>query len=232
MQDDDQNQIKPGVAYTPQPAQPHVPEQPAPMAAQQPLQAPEVPAQPQTPLQHPAAPQPPQDELDEDFDDGNEDDAADDGDEATLLSWNAPEFTFTNKPAGWFALLALFFGAMIVVAIFTKQWISIGLFFVMAIALATYANRKPRTLNYSISTHGVYVGDKAYPFDNFSAFYEVSDYGQAVLELVPAKRLGTLVSLPVQPEHDDELEQLIGSVLPKVPARNDLVDRLVRTLRF
>ncbi len=152
--------------------------------------------------------------------------------ETALMSWNAPEFTFTNKPAGWYFLLALFFTAMIGLAIYTRQYLTIGLLVLMCIALVIYAQRKPRTLTYSITTHGVYVGDKSYRFDHFSAFYEISDYGQRVFELVPSKQFGTLVSLPIQEGEEDKVEDLMGSVLPKVPPRNDLIDRLLRALRF
>lgn len=215
MQDD---QLKPGVAYTPKPAEPHVEQQNAPVAPQQPAGEPLTPQVPQAQEQNQDTPDEAQDAPDA---------------ETTLLSWNAPEFTFTNKPKGWYGLLILFFGGMIGLAIYTQQYIAIGLFVLMAIALIMYARRQPRTLNYTITTHGIYVGDKRYAFDSFSSFYEVSDYGQKTLELVPAKQFGTLVSLPVvDNDQENSAEELLGSVLPKVPARNDMIDRLLRTLRF
>jgi len=215
MQDND---LKPGVAYTPRPAEPHIEQTTAPMPSQQPTQAPYEPNA-QAAAQN---------------DDYRDEDAQEEYEaETTLLSWNAPEFTFTNKPAGWYFLLILFFVALSGLAIYTKQYLTIILFALMATALIIYARRKPRMLNYSITTHAVHVGEKAYPFDNFSSFYEVSDYGQRVLELVPAKQFGTLVSLPIQDQNQETTaEELLGSVLPKVPARNDLIDRLLRTLRF
>ena len=177
-----------------------------------------------------------QDDLEEDEDEadeeGGEDDAQHAAAETTLMSWNAPEFTFTNKPAGWYALLALFFVAMIGLALYTRQYLTIGLLVLMCISLVIYAQRKPRTLNYTITTHGVYVGEKSYHFDSFSSFYEISDYGQRVFELVPSKQLGTLVSLPIQEGEERTIESLLGSVLPKVPPRNDLIDRLLRAMRF
>lgn len=234
---------KPGVVYRPASAEPHVPEtsmdtsQPmsAPVAAPEPTEEPEgmQPPNSPSPVQNPspepvAQPQPMQDTDDDEA----EDDAQQAAAETTLMSWNAPEFTFTNKPAGWYVLLALFFMAMIGIAIFTQQYLTIGLLVLMCISLVIYAQRKPRTLNYTITTHGVYVGEKSYHFDSFSSFYEISDYGQRVFELVPSKQLGTLVSLPIQEGEERAVEGLLGSVLPKVPPRNDLIDRLLRAMRF
>lgn len=223
MQDDE---LKPGVAYTPKPAEPHSAEQATSAAPQQAPQGPPQQFTTNTPAQDFSTPSEALDDP-EDYED-EEDPTA----ETTLMSWNAPEFTFTNKPSGWYFLLALFFLVLIGLAIYTKQYFTIALLVLMNIALVIYARRKPRTLNYTITTHGVHVGDKAYAFDSFSSFYEISDYGQRVLELVPAKQFGTLVSLPVADDQENTAEELLGSVLPKVPARNDMIDRLLRTLRF
>lgn len=237
---------KPGVVYRPTAAEPHVADpamganQPmsTPVAAAEPAQMPQSPQPPsspspaQNPAPEPVAPPQPMQNFDEDDEGADEDDAQQAAAETTLMSWNAPEFTFTNKPAGWYVLLALFFMAMIGLAIYTQQYLTIGLLVLMCISLIIYAQRKPRTLNYTITTHGVYVGEKSYPFDSFSSFYEISDYGQRVFELVPSKQLGTLVSLPIQEGEERTIEGLLGSVLPKVPPRNDLIDRLLRAMRF
>lgn len=241
-------EAKPGVVYRPAAAEPHVPEaevgtnQPmsAPVASSEPRQAPGgeqvpnspsfTPSQATEPANEPEATQAPP--LEDDPDEEDDYDAESATAETTLKSWNAPEFTFTNKPVGWYALLALFFIAMIGLAIFTKKYLTIGLLVLMCVALVIYAQRKPRTLNYTITTHGVYVGEKSYHFDSFSSFYEISDYGQRVFELVPSKQFGTLVSLPIQEGEERSIEDLLGSVLPKVPPRNDLIDRLLRAMRF
>lgn len=152
--------------------------------------------------------------------------------EQFLLSWQAPEFVQTHKPFGWYAGFILFFLVLIGLAIFTKQYLTVGLFAVMGVALLMYANRPPRTLNYQVSNYGVYVGDKKYLFDDFDSYYEADDYGQLVIELVPNKRFGTLVSLPPMPNHIDELEHTLGQMLPKVENKEDFVDKIFRKLRF
>ena len=152
--------------------------------------------------------------------------------EVVLLQWNAPEFVQTHKPAGWYILFGLFFLVLIALAIFTKQYITVGLFMVMAIAVLVYANREPRILSYKISNYGISVGDKKYVFDDFDSYYEANDYGQTVVELVPNKRFGTLVSLPPAEHHLQEVEDTLGKMLPKVDNKEDIVDKIFRKLRF
>ena len=152
--------------------------------------------------------------------------------ETVLLQWSAPEFVQTHKPAGWYILFGLFFLVLIALAVFTKQYITVGLFAVMAIAVLVYANREPRVLNYKISNYGISVGNKKYIFDDFDSYYEADDYGQTVVELVPNKRFGTLVSLPPAEHHLQEVEDTLGKMLPKVDNKEDIVDKIFRKLRF
>lgn len=152
--------------------------------------------------------------------------------EETLFSWNSPEFTFISKPAGWYGILALVSILLAGVALFFKQWMAAVLVLVMGTSLGVVAGRRPRVLNYSITNYGVYVGEKAYPFDNFKAHYEGNDYSQVVLELVPVKRFSPLVSLPVLPANHDEIFAAIGEVVPKTEPANNLVDKIFTYLRF
>ncbi len=152
--------------------------------------------------------------------------------EQFLMRWSAPEFVQTHKPIGWYIGFGLFFVALIAIALFTKQYLTVGLFVVMAVAVFIYANRPPRILQYQVSNYGVYVGDKQYLFDSLDVYYETSDYGQTVLELVPNTRFGTLVSLPPAEHQLEQLEQTLGQMLPKVENRDNFVDLLFRKLRF
>lgn len=152
--------------------------------------------------------------------------------EVTLLQWRAPEFIHTEKPMGWFILLGVVFVGLGVAAVFTKQWLMIGLAAVMAAALAIYANRKPQELDYEITNYGINIGDKEYSFDKFTAYREMSDYGHKSIDFTPAKRFDLLISIPVPPEHDEEIESLLSEVLPKVATRDDFIDKIFRFLRF
>lgn len=152
--------------------------------------------------------------------------------EEILLSWSAPEFVVTNKPAGWYALLYGFFGILIVIAIIFKQWFSIVLSVVMAAAITVLANRKPKNQVYSISNYGVHIGDRTYEFDRFKAFFVSDDYGQKVLDLVPIKRFEPLVSLPVGAEQADDAHQMMEMVLPETEPHEDAVDKFFKYLRF
>lgn len=152
--------------------------------------------------------------------------------ETMHLNWQAPEFVQTSKPVGWYLLVGGFFLILIVLAVLTRQWISIGLFALMGATLAVYANRKPRVLDYTMSNLNTTVGTKKYAYSDFSAYYQTHDYNQAVFDLVPNKRFGTLVSLPAPHDLIDQIDEILASALPKTEPHDDAIDKLFRAMRF
>lgn len=157
--------------------------------------------------------------------------------EEVLYQWQAPEFSYTQKPAGWYMGIFAFFIALGVLAFFFigsefQKWVTIGLLIIMAIALSVWANRKPKVLSYIITNYGVNVSNKKYLFDDFRAFYGYMDYNQPTLDLVPSKRFGTLVSLPLATPESDDIQETIAHMVPEIEHNEDIIDRIVRRLRF
>lgn len=152
--------------------------------------------------------------------------------EEILFQWEAPEFVYTHKPIGWYIGIFAFFSGLIAIAVWQQQWISIGLLAIMAVAISVWANRKPNTLLYKITNYGLEVGEKKYLYDNFRAFYEYNDYNQPTIDLVPTKRFGTLVSLPLATPDAGEVKETIAHMIPEIEHHEDIVDKLFRRLRF
>lgn len=152
--------------------------------------------------------------------------------EEVLFEWQAPEFVFTQKPVGWFVGMVVVFLILGGIAAWFQQWLTIGLLAVMTVSIGVWANRRPRVLHYQITNYGIVVDKRKYLFDDFRAYYEYMDYNQPSIDLVPGKRFGTLVSLPLATPDSDEIEQTIAHMVPKMEHHEDYIDKLFRRLRF
>lgn len=152
--------------------------------------------------------------------------------EETLFEWQAPEFAYTQKPVGWFIGMVVIFLVFGGLAAWFQQWLTIALLFIMTISIGVWANRKPRVLPYRITNYGIVVDKRKFLFDDFRAFYEYMDYNQPSIDLVPGKRFGTLVSLPLATPDADAIEETIAHMVPKVEHNEDVIDKLFRRLRF
>ena len=157
--------------------------------------------------------------------------------EETLYQWTAPEFAYTQKPAGWYLAVSAFFAILITIAFFFlssdfQKWVTMGLLGVMAVATVIWGNRKPNTLEYSLTNYGIGIGSKKYLFDDFSVFYEYMDYNQPSIDLVPGKRFGTLVSLPLATADAANIKEALEHMVPQIEHNENPIDKLARRLRF
>jgi hypothetical protein len=125
-----------------------------------------------------------------------------------------------------------FFAGLIALAVWFQQWITIVLLVIMAIAISVWASRKPKVLIYRITNYGVEVENRKYLFDDFRAYYKYMDYNQPTLDLVPSKRFGTLVSLPLATQDANEIEATLSQMVPVIEHKEDIADKIFRRLRF
>lgn len=122
--------------------------------------------------------------------------------------------------------------ALIVVAYIFQLWLSIGVFLAMGAAIAVYAHRPPRVLNYELDSHGITIEGKHYPWTNFRSFGVMSDVEWHAIDLEPTQRfMPRLTMLFGDDDYDRIVEHLLVH-LPRVDHEPDLVEKLSRYLRF
>ena len=148
------------------------------------------------------------------------------------FAWQASEFIHHDKGKAWYGLLGLVVLALLAVAYFTRQWLSIVVFVVMAIAVIVYAKKPPRTLTYELSANGIAIDGHDYPFGQFRSFAVMPDLSWHAIDLEPTQRF--MPRLTVLFESDD-LDAVVGHMsqyLPRVDRQPDAIERLTRYLRF
>lgn len=147
-------------------------------------------------------------------------------------SWQASEFIYHEKPAGWYAGLWAIAAALSLVLGLTGQWLAIGVVTVMALAIAVYSRKQPRTLDYTVDGHGVSVDGKLRPYRQFLSFSIHPDLSWASVDLEPAQRLTPRLTLLCGNDQLDRIEAILSDHLPKVQRAPDLTERLARYLKF
>lgn len=160
-------------------------------------------------------------------------DVVEDGvpDEASF-AWQASEYIHHEKSMMWYGVLAVVFLAMLTIAYFTKQWLSIGVFIVMAVAIVVYARKPPRTLTYELSNDGISIDGHLYPFDQFRSFAVLPDLSWHTIDLEPTRRFMPRLSILFETENFDAVVGHLSEYLPRADRQPDAVERLTRYLRF
>ena len=156
---------------------------------------------------------------------------------APVLSWQASEYVHHEKQGMWFAALAGGALLLIIVTFFLfgntmTFWSFAVLVVVMAVALAVYAVRPPRIMRYELSNRGIDVNDKHFSYQDFRYFGIIQDGPLYSAQLVSVKRFIPVVSVYFPGESGEQIVDMLGEHLPMQHVEPDIIDKLMRRLRF
>lgn len=149
------------------------------------------------------------------------------------VSWTASEFIAHEKDANWFLMMGL--GAAVIVALtylITRDSVSTIVVLVMLVIFAVFANRKPRILPYRVDRVGIHIGEKTYHYDILKTFSLIQEEGIRSINIVPLKRFMPPISIYMDPQDEEKIVDVLSAYLPFEQREQELVDRLMRRLRF
>lgn len=149
------------------------------------------------------------------------------------ISWTASEFIAHEKSASWYLSLG---GVAVVVAtliwLITRDLVSSGVVLFGALMLGIYGARKPRQLPYRVDSYGVQIGPKYYSYQSFRSFSVVAEGAFSSIMFMPLKRFSPALSIYYDPNDEVAILNLVALQLPHEQRNQDLIDRLMHSIRF
>lgn len=226
--------VPPAPMQPPTPPAPPVAQQPTPSpaypqyaTAETPVASPEPPQPPQPPVAQPApytAPilAPPQLQV-----------PAQPVDQQPAMAWSASEFIRQEKGGRWYAV---YVAALVVLSIgvylFTKDVVSTVIVGIALLGLLFLSLRKPKMQDYSVEGGDLTIGRKLYYLHDFKSFSVLDESSVVEVTLLPLKRFMPPVSVYVPPDRADELTAHLADYLSFEPRKADMMDTILRRIRF
>lgn len=152
--------------------------------------------------------------------------------EVEPISWNASEYIHHEKDGLWYSIFGGAVVVMIAISILLRSWTFAALIAVMAVTALVYAKRPPRELHYTLTAQGVEVDKNFSHYEEFRAFGVVQDGPFFAVQLIPLKRFALATTIYFPQEQGEAIVDRLGAALPMEKIEPDLVDKLVRRLRF
>ncbi|HSH56126.1 MAG TPA: hypothetical protein VK983_04885 [Candidatus Limnocylindrales bacterium] len=149
------------------------------------------------------------------------------------ISWTASEFIAHSKSASWYiglgagALVLAFFIYAITFDLVSSLVILIG-----AGLFGVSASRQPRQLDYGLSTQGISIGARIYPYKDFRSFSVVDEGAFSSIVLMPLKRFAPPLSIYYHPDDEHHIVEALSYHLPMQEHKHDLTESLMRKIRF
>lgn len=149
------------------------------------------------------------------------------------ITWTASEFVAHHKSPGWYGLLMCAAAVVaLVIYFFTRDFISVAVVVVGAIALGVYAARQPNQLQYQLDNHGLSIGQKHYDYDDFRYFSVVPEGAFSSIVFMPLKRFMPLTTIYYSPQDEQRIIELLSLVMPMEDHKHDPVERFMQRIRF
>lgn len=149
------------------------------------------------------------------------------------VQWKASEFIDHQKSKAWFSVFVLVaIVAAIAVYVITRDILATVVILIAALAFGMYAGKKPRTLTYTLGPTNFTVGEKTYRYDDFKTFGLVQEGGLYSIVLEPVKRFMPPLTIYFAQEDGEKIFDAFAQHLPHEERKIDMVDSLMRKIRF
>lgn len=149
------------------------------------------------------------------------------------VEWTASEYVAHEKSPGWYLLLSLaVLGFAAAVYFITDELVSSIVIIIMGIAFGAFAARQPQELHYTLDNTALHVGNRSYGYGQFKSFTIVDEGPIHSIMLTPLQRFMPPLSVYFAPEDEDKIADALSSYLPYEERRQDIVDRIMRKVRF
>lgn len=150
------------------------------------------------------------------------------------VSWTASEFIIHEKNTSWYFALAAITAAVAggVFVLNHHDYASVALIIVAAIIFGVFAARSPRVLSYAIDNQGISIDNKLYSYTLFRSYSLLQEGAVHSIVLLPMKRFMPPLTIYFAPEDEEKIITVLGPHLANNQRGHDLIDKLMRKIRF
>ena len=147
--------------------------------------------------------------------------------------WRAPEFEIVERDKKWYFYVSLILLLIVSYAIFMNSLVMAITFILIGAVGYIHINKKPRNLEFAITSEGVIAGREIYEYENlksFWIFYEAE--GIKIISLHTKSYLAPFVHIPIHSEDPAAIRETLMEYIPEEKQENNFFEIANRLLRL
>lgn len=151
------------------------------------------------------------------------------------ISWTASEYIAHDKSPFWYvsvSLMVFAFAGLILILDGVDSWLSPLLIILAGVIFMVAASRKPQILEYMVDDSGIHVGKKLFHYSQFKSFSLVPEGPIMTIVLTPLQRFMPSLTIYYETKDQESIVEVLSSYLPHETKKLDLIDNLMRKIRF
>jgi len=144
------------------------------------------------------------------------------------LVWTAPEYEYRPKGPSWYWLTIIATILIAAFALWRRNFLFIFFVIIAEMVLIYWARRQPREIKFKLTEKGLFIDDKFYAFETFSAF---AVYDKEII-LRRKARLGMDLKILAADDILDRAKDFLTNYLPTFEYEESLIDHIAKIIRF
>ena len=150
-----------------------------------------------------------------------------------LMSWEAPEHELREKTPDWYWAVGIIAFGFLILAILLKNFLFAILVLLGGFTVAMYGVKQPKIVNFAITSRGIKVEDKLYPYDNLQFFWINYDPPQVKeLYIISKKKFVPQIFIPLGQADPNLVREHLMKFLEEREIQESFVDVIARFFRF
>lgn len=131
-----------------------------------------------------------------------------------LFVWEGPERIFVPRNKRWFSNVALFVIILLVVTLFFKEFLLMGVILAILFVLYILATVPPLQVEHKITSQGITTHRHSYLWEELADFWFSHKYEYTLVNIDTYLRFPGRLTLVIDDKDKDELKELLAKYLP------------------
>jgi len=147
------------------------------------------------------------------------------------VSWSAPEYAEGARPFGWYAALT---GGGIISALLAAYFGNFLLSFILVLGAGVFilfSLRHPETINYKLSSKGLQINQRLYPFEQLETFW-VHEKDPPFLVIESKRAFMQTLTIPIPEDATDEIKLILLHFVEEEHREPPYSEQIARSLGF
>ncbi len=149
------------------------------------------------------------------------------------ITWEAPEYQYTEKGGDWYFSLAIVVIAVVVSALMFGSTLFALLLAVSGLILAIIGAKRPSIVPFAVTVRGVRVNEEIFPFSTLKSYHidEEDDRGPQLI-VRTQRHFSPLMVIPLPIEYIDDIEGILKEKMKEEYLQEPFFMRVLERLGF
>ena len=149
-----------------------------------------------------------------------------------FISWTAPEFIQYEKGRSWFVMLAIISAALVIIALLMQNYLFALIIVMAAFLIYVQAAKRPKEITFMISSEGITIDEKTYPFGEFRSFWIFEEPELRYANLLSKRLTQPQIHLPLAEQDPQIIRRALIDFIPEKKQEETFSDIIARKIKF